>query len=156
MLLRGGYYWSSMMKENARMSTNVISVMDHALTDALHSVTFPWPFYQWGMETLSPFHLESGQIKILLMGVAYFIKWILEMKDLWSEQLYDYMRYSHLLIYYWVNPYFLYIPPFFFLTMVKNIVFEGHMVYSLISWCLISPPKRRFSEWCMVATSCYH
>ena len=32
------------------------------------------------------------------------------------------MRYSHLLIYYWVNPYFLYISPFFFLTMVKNIV----------------------------------
>ncbi|RDX78552.1 hypothetical protein CR513_41152, partial [Mucuna pruriens] len=42
----------------------------------LHSITYPWPFYMWGVDILGLFPLALGQVMFLLVVVDYFIKWI--------------------------------------------------------------------------------
>lgn len=80
-LLRVGYYWPMLMKDN----TAFINKWDkfqrhidlhHALEKLIQSITFPWPFYQWGMDILGTFHLAPGQFKFLIVWVDYFTKWI--------------------------------------------------------------------------------
>ena len=36
----------------------------------------PWPFAQWGLDILGPFPVETRQMKFLVMGIDYFIKWV--------------------------------------------------------------------------------
>ncbi|RDY14485.1 Tf2-9, partial [Mucuna pruriens] len=44
--------------------------------EMLHTMASPWPFYRWGVDILGPFPLAPGQIKILIVAVDYFTKWI--------------------------------------------------------------------------------
>ena len=36
----------------------------------------PWPFAQWGLDSLGPFPLRMRQMKFLVVGIDYFIKWV--------------------------------------------------------------------------------
>lgn len=42
----------------------------------LRSLSSPWSFTYWGMDTLGPFVVGSNQNKYLIIGVNYFTKWI--------------------------------------------------------------------------------
>ena len=35
-----------------------------------------WPFAQWGLDILGPFPIETKQMKFLVVGIDYFIKWV--------------------------------------------------------------------------------
>ena len=36
----------------------------------------PWPFAQWGLDIMGPFPMAMKQLKFLVVGIDYFIKWI--------------------------------------------------------------------------------
>ncbi|XP_075665641.1 uncharacterized protein LOC142635350 [Castanea sativa] len=36
----------------------------------------PWPFAQWGLDIMSPFPIAMRQLKFLVVGIDYFIKWV--------------------------------------------------------------------------------
>ena len=47
----------------------------HVSSEALHSVTSPWPFYKWGIDIVGPLPLTTGQRKFMLVATDYFTKW---------------------------------------------------------------------------------
>ena len=36
----------------------------------------PWPFVQWGLDIMGPFPMALRQLKYLVVGIDYFIKWV--------------------------------------------------------------------------------
>ena len=42
----------------------------------LNSLSSPWPFAQWGLDTVGPFPKAVGNKKYLLVGIDYFTKWV--------------------------------------------------------------------------------
>lgn len=36
----------------------------------------PWPFDMWGTNIVGPFPMARGQVKLLLVVIDYFTKWI--------------------------------------------------------------------------------
>ena len=39
-------------------------------------MTAPWPFAQWGLDIMGPFPTTIRQLKFLVVGIDYFIKWV--------------------------------------------------------------------------------
>ena len=39
-------------------------------------MTAPWPFAQWGLDTMGPFPTAIRQLKFLVVGIDYFTKWV--------------------------------------------------------------------------------
>ena len=35
-----------------------------------------WPFAQWGLDIMGPFLIATRQLKFLVVGIDYFIKWV--------------------------------------------------------------------------------
>ncbi|GJX66850.1 reverse transcriptase domain-containing protein [Tanacetum coccineum] len=42
----------------------------------LTPITSPWPFYKWGIDIAGPFPEGPGKVKILIVAIDYFTKWI--------------------------------------------------------------------------------
>ena len=42
----------------------------------LTPITAPWPFAQWGLDIIGPFPIVVRQLKFLIAGIDYFIKWV--------------------------------------------------------------------------------
>nr|GFA34193.1 reverse transcriptase domain-containing protein [Tanacetum cinerariifolium] len=42
----------------------------------LTPITAPWPFYKWGINIADPFLEGPGKVKILIVAMDYFTKWI--------------------------------------------------------------------------------
>ncbi|GJS17003.1 reverse transcriptase domain-containing protein [Tanacetum coccineum] len=42
----------------------------------LSPITSPWPFYKWGIDIAGPFLEGPGKVKLLIVVVDYFTKWI--------------------------------------------------------------------------------
>ena len=38
----------------------------------------PWPFAQWGLDIVGPFPITILQLKLLIIGIDYFTKWVKE------------------------------------------------------------------------------
>ena len=36
----------------------------------------PWPFAQWELDIMGPFPIAMRQLKFLIVGIDYFIKWV--------------------------------------------------------------------------------
>ena len=45
-------------------------------TEELTPMTAPWPFAQWGLDIMGPFLIVIRQLKFLVVGIDYFIKWV--------------------------------------------------------------------------------
>lgn len=80
-LLRSGYYWSTLMKDNTAFVKKCDQChrhadLHHALVKLLQMMTSPWPFYQWGVDILGSFPLAPCQLKFLIMRVDYSTKLI--------------------------------------------------------------------------------
>ena len=42
----------------------------------LNPVTSPWPFAQWGLDIIRPFHRASGNRQYVIVATDYFMKWV--------------------------------------------------------------------------------
>ena len=80
-LIRAGYYWLTMQKDaqayvkacdKCQKFSNIIK----QLTEELTPMTASWPFTQWGLDIINPFPTAIRQLKFLVVGIDYFIKWV--------------------------------------------------------------------------------
>ena len=39
-------------------------------------MTTPWPLAQWGLDIMGPFPTTIRQLKLLVVGIDYFTKWV--------------------------------------------------------------------------------
>ena len=44
--------------------------------EELTPMTAPWPFAQWGLNIMDPLPIAMRQLKFLIGGIDYFIKWV--------------------------------------------------------------------------------
>ncbi|XP_017420406.2 uncharacterized protein LOC108330432 [Vigna angularis] len=80
-LLRAGYYWPTMEADTRAFVQKCVPCQEHSNNPhlpphALHSISSPWPFAQWGMDIVGPFPAGRAQKKFLLVAVDYFTKWV--------------------------------------------------------------------------------
>nr|GEU39687.1 reverse transcriptase domain-containing protein [Tanacetum cinerariifolium] len=60
-VMRSGYYWPTMPRHPQQPLT---------------PITAPWPFYKWGINIAGPFSEGPGKVKLLIVVMHYFTKWI--------------------------------------------------------------------------------
>ncbi|GJT79369.1 reverse transcriptase domain-containing protein [Tanacetum coccineum] len=79
--LRIGYYWPTMHKDaraliRACQDCQVHKPVPRNPQQKLTPITSPWPFYKWGIDIDGPFSEGPMKVKILIVVVDYFTKWI--------------------------------------------------------------------------------
>ncbi|GJZ05072.1 reverse transcriptase domain-containing protein [Tanacetum coccineum] len=79
--LRIGYYWLTMHKDaraliKACQECQVHKPIPRNPQENLNPITFPWPFYKWGIDIAGPFPEGPGKVKFLIVAMDYFTKWI--------------------------------------------------------------------------------
>nr|KYP54877.1 Gypsy retrotransposon integrase-like protein 1 [Cajanus cajan] len=80
-VLRAGYYWPTLRSNCTEFVKKCVQCQKHenlihASAAELHSISSPWPFALWGIDILGPFPMAKGQVKLLIVVVDYFTKWI--------------------------------------------------------------------------------
>ena len=80
-IIRAGYYWPTMLKDaqayvKACDKYQRFSNLIRQPSEELTPMTAPWPFTQWGLDILGPFPTALRQLKFLVVGIDYFIKWV--------------------------------------------------------------------------------
>ena len=80
-LIRVGYYWLTMQKDahayvKACDKCQRFNNLIRQPTEELTLMTALWPFAQWGLEIMGPFPTAIKQLKFLVVGIDYFIKWV--------------------------------------------------------------------------------
>jgi len=80
-ILLAGYFWLTMEADCQDFVRKCIPCQKHGnlihqKQEHLHSILSPWPFANSGMDILGPFSPGKGQVKILIVAVDYFTKWI--------------------------------------------------------------------------------
>ncbi|RDX83581.1 Tf2-11, partial [Mucuna pruriens] len=74
-IARAGYYWPT-LKADCMDYCQRFADGHQAPVEQLHTVTSLWPFHKWEIDILGPFPLAPGQLKILMVVVDYFTKWV--------------------------------------------------------------------------------
>ena len=80
-IVRVGYYWPT-VQADAKAYVKVydkcqrFSNVPRQPLEYLTPMMAPWPFAQWGLDILGPFPLRTRQMKFLVVGIDYFIKWV--------------------------------------------------------------------------------
>ena len=77
---RQGYYWPTILKDATDLVKRCRICQEHAKisrlpSEALTSITSPWPLQQWGLDILGPLPIGKGQCKLIIVAVDYFTKW---------------------------------------------------------------------------------
>jgi transposase InsO family protein len=80
-VLRAGYFWPTLLKDAKDMGKRCATFQfynnqSHMPGAPMKSISSPWPFDKWGIDLVGPFVLGKGQVKILVMAVDYFTKWV--------------------------------------------------------------------------------
>ena len=76
-----GYYWPT-VQADAKAYVKVcdqcqrFSNVPRQPSEYLTPMMAPWPFAQWGLDILGPFPVRTRQMKFLVVGIDYFIKWV--------------------------------------------------------------------------------
>ena len=76
-----GYYWPN-MQADAKAYVKVcdqcqqFSNVPRQPSKYLTPMIAPWPFAQWGLDILGPFSLGTRQMKVLVVGIDNFMKWV--------------------------------------------------------------------------------
>nr|GEV62347.1 reverse transcriptase domain-containing protein [Tanacetum cinerariifolium] len=76
-----GYYWPAMHKDACDMIQKCSDCQVHRPVTRhpqqhLTPITAMWPFYKWGIDIAGPFPKGPGKVKILIVAMDYFTKWI--------------------------------------------------------------------------------
>lgn len=79
--MRVVYYMSTILRDNVEFINQCdkcqrFSNLTITPAEILHWIISPWPFYQWGVDILEPFHMTPSHLKYLLVGMEYFTKWV--------------------------------------------------------------------------------
>ncbi|GKB20848.1 reverse transcriptase domain-containing protein [Tanacetum coccineum] len=79
--IRTGYYWPTMHKDAMKMIRECQDCQVHRPVprnppQKLTPITSPWTFYEWGIDIAGPFPEGLGKVKILIVAIDYFTKWI--------------------------------------------------------------------------------
>nr|GEY35767.1 reverse transcriptase domain-containing protein [Tanacetum cinerariifolium] len=79
--IRLGYYWTTMHRDTRDMIRKCNNCQIHrpitrSPQQPLTPITAPWPFYKWGINIAGPFPKGPGKVKILIVAMDYFTKWI--------------------------------------------------------------------------------
>ncbi|GJV32382.1 reverse transcriptase domain-containing protein [Tanacetum coccineum] len=79
--IRQGYYWLTMHRDARNVTQKCDPCQVHAPVPKhpktlMTSIMAPWPFYQWGMDILSPLPQSFGKLKFVIVAIDYFRKWI--------------------------------------------------------------------------------
>ena len=45
-------------------------------SEELTPMMAPWPLAQWGLDIMGPFPIGARQLKLLVVGIDYFTKWV--------------------------------------------------------------------------------
>ena len=80
-LMRTGYYWPTMQADaeayvKAYNKCQRFSNIIRQPTEELAPMTAPWPFAQWGLDIMEPFPTAVRQLKLLVVDINYFTKWV--------------------------------------------------------------------------------
>nr|GEU47444.1 reverse transcriptase domain-containing protein [Tanacetum cinerariifolium] len=78
---RLGYYWPTMHKDARDMIRKCSDCQVHRPVTRhpqqhLTPITAPWPFYKWGIDIAGLFPKGPEKVKILIVAMDYFTKWI--------------------------------------------------------------------------------
>nr|GEY39717.1 protein NYNRIN-like [Tanacetum cinerariifolium] len=76
-----GYYWPTMHQDARDMIHTCNDCQIHLPVtrnprQPLTPITASWPFYKWGIDIAGPFPEGPGKVKILIVAMDYFTKWI--------------------------------------------------------------------------------
>nr|GFC50079.1 reverse transcriptase domain-containing protein [Tanacetum cinerariifolium] len=79
--MRLGYYWPTMHRYARDMIHTCNNCQVHCpITrnpqQPLTSITAPWSFYKWGIDIAGPFSEGPGKVKLFIVAMDYFTKWI--------------------------------------------------------------------------------
>nr|GEU91250.1 reverse transcriptase domain-containing protein [Tanacetum cinerariifolium] len=79
--IRLGYYWPTMHRDAQDMIRTCNDCQIHCpitrnLQQLLTLIMAPWPFYKWGIDIAGLFPEGPGEVKILIVAMDYFTKWI--------------------------------------------------------------------------------
>ncbi|GJU50194.1 reverse transcriptase domain-containing protein [Tanacetum coccineum] len=79
--LRSIYYWPTMHAYARKLIRECDSCQVHRPVPRnphqnLAPITSPWPFYKCGIDIAGPFLEGPGKVKLLIVAIDYFIKWI--------------------------------------------------------------------------------
>ncbi|GJS54348.1 reverse transcriptase domain-containing protein [Tanacetum coccineum] len=79
--IRSGYYWPTMHKDAQNIIRKCDDYQVHRSVpnnpqQKLTPITSPWPFHKWGIDISGPFPKAQGKVKLLIVTVDYFTKWI--------------------------------------------------------------------------------
>nr|GEU73603.1 reverse transcriptase domain-containing protein [Tanacetum cinerariifolium] len=79
--LRTGYYWPTMHRDartliRACQDCQVHKPVPRNPQQKLTLITSPWLFYKRGIDIAGPFLEGSGKVKLLIVAMDYFTKWI--------------------------------------------------------------------------------
>nr|GEX75013.1 reverse transcriptase domain-containing protein [Tanacetum cinerariifolium] len=79
--IRLGYYWPTMHRDTRDMIRKCNDCQIHrpitrSPQQPLTQIMALWPFYKWGIDIAGPFLVGTGKVKILIVAMDYFMKWI--------------------------------------------------------------------------------
>nr|GFA69604.1 reverse transcriptase domain-containing protein [Tanacetum cinerariifolium] len=79
--IRLGYFWPTMHKDTQDMIRRCSDCQVHRPVtrhpqQPLTPITALWPFYKWGIDIAGPFPEGPGKVKLLIVAMDYFTKWI--------------------------------------------------------------------------------
>ncbi|KAH9293932.1 hypothetical protein KI387_040855, partial [Taxus chinensis] len=81
-ILRVGYYWPTMESDACHFVKHCQACQKHgnlihAPSQALQSITTPWPFSQWGLDLIGKIRPTSSDgHKFIITATDYFTKWV--------------------------------------------------------------------------------
>nr|GEW52146.1 reverse transcriptase domain-containing protein [Tanacetum cinerariifolium] len=79
--LRLGYFWTTMHTDARNLIRKCKDCQVHRPVpknpqEKLTPITSPWPFYKWRIDIAGPFPEGPGKVKLLIVAIDYFTKWI--------------------------------------------------------------------------------
>ncbi|XP_076919389.1 uncharacterized protein LOC143580173 [Bidens hawaiensis] len=80
-VINAGYYFPGMHVDTVkeiwkcdscqRYTPNILRPQNE-----LVSISFAWPFQKWAIDIMGPFPEAPGHVKILVVAIDYFTKWV--------------------------------------------------------------------------------
>ena len=80
-LIQTSYFWPTMQADAIELVKRCdkcqrFGNVQRLLAEKLTAIKSPWPFSQWGIDIIGPLPISKGQVKFLLVVIAYFTKWV--------------------------------------------------------------------------------
>lgn len=80
-VIRADDYWPCALKDDEEFAKKCIKCQlfvpaPHCPPKKLKSVMSPWPFAQWGVNTVGPLFPSKEGVRFVVVAVDYFTKWV--------------------------------------------------------------------------------